>query len=298
MMHQQIKKKLDIVDKNDNVFYYMESINQRFCINTKGLVWDDKTKQFIYPIVNKMLAITRLPAGGPIETHKLWLCAFSPMHSEQTKWLEGIKLDYEQGKKGIDPLKFNHQNLIWKIPFGGMESDIPGYYSIPRYPEIVVTPGGLFIYHKTKKPCPITIGKKGRSSSITLDFASEDNSQHTDVCVKKLLALAFHPYPVEHMYAKVAMLNTSGNPLCLQNLKWIKTTKANDPIVPISPYLDRNTQISVIPDPEITTIRKIELTNMTHEKIGKDLYARTLPKAKMTTNTDIVDATVLRVFDK
>jgi hypothetical protein len=251
MLHSQVVKALEIIDPKDHDFYYIEGVNRRYNINHKGLVWDNETKAFKYPeIVNNVAYTTYIEDDKVVKapTHRLWLKAFSPMHVSNEKYdknLQAIKLDFDKTSIKIDPLSFNHHNLIWLIPKGGIESDIPGYYSIPRYPEVVVSRAGKFLYHKTKKDCPITFTKFNKKQIVTLDFVSENNTYNAGVSVMKLMALAFHPYPIEFELAKIAKLNEKSDSYTAENVQWVKATRAEPPIPVGNVYLDRNTTLTL-----------------------------------------------------
>jgi hypothetical protein len=51
MNNLEIKNKLAIVDEGDQTFIEIDGLNRRYSINQKGLLYDNKLKRMIYPLV-------------------------------------------------------------------------------------------------------------------------------------------------------------------------------------------------------------------------------------------------------
>ena len=189
------------VEEGDQIFFEIDSIEKRYSINKFGLVHDFKTNRFLTPfsveINNKKYLFTYLYINNKREriiTSRLLLMAFSPLHIslEKYKTLDIIYYDKDLSNLSLD-------NIIWKLPKNGIESDIKkGFYSIIGNPDLLVNKDYIFINAFSFKQYKITYRDKDSNKyypSVDCKSQYEFDLPLQTTMVHRLIALAFIPLP-------------------------------------------------------------------------------------------------------
>lgn len=222
MLDFEIKKLLEVKEENDQKFFLIDSIPARYTINRKGLIFDSKLKRDIYPYFKNGYLAVRLSLGEEsviFDVRKLLLMCFSPMHTSSQNYLHKLKaisLD-------SDLLNLDLNNLIWKVPFGGLECNrYPGYYSIPGNPSLVISRQGKVLDYLTgeeRVAIPPLEGKTYSTVNSPQGFKVSELPFRTTL-VHRLMALAF--IPLEGIEGKFYVSFIDGNKenTGVSNLEW------------------------------------------------------------------------------
>lgn len=230
MLDFEIKKMLEIKEEADQQFFFMDSIGHRYTMNRKGLIYDSKLKRDMYPFVSNGYLTVRLNVDDEIvafDIRKLILMAFSPMYTTTDVYRNDLKVISFNGN--LFDLSF--ENLIWKVPAGGIESlDYPGFYSVPGNPNIVISKDYKIIDTINGKQKNIwmpnpenpTVYPKVHSDNIYKGVKLPFHSQS----LHRLIALAF--IPLDGIRDRFYVNHIDGNKLNydVKNLEWV-TYKEN-----------------------------------------------------------------------
>lgn len=219
MFDFEIKNELEIRDKNDQVFITIDSIDLRYSINHKGLIWDNKFKRIIKPYFsNKKLRYKLSLNEGykEIELNKLYLMAFNPMHVIFKTYMEILKVNI-YNPDIIFPKK---DNLLWIIPENGVEcKDISGYFSIVGNSSLVINKQYKFINYFTRKEVKITLPSKETRYPI-INIKDKDSYPFSTRTVHRLVALAFIPIPKNRNSLYINHKNGIKTDYTVDNLEW------------------------------------------------------------------------------
>lgn len=230
MLDFEIKKMLEITEVADQRFFRIDSISDRYAINRKGLIHDHKLKRDILPFVSSGYLVVRLNVEGePVafDLRKLVLMAFSPMHTTTEVYKRTLKVISFNGNL----FDLNLENLIWKVPVGGVECiKYPGFFSIPHNPNAVVSKAYEIVDYWTGQRRTVTLPPpeetlkypKVSTNPIFNDIKLPYHSQ----TFHRLLALAF--LPLEGNRDRFYVNHIDGNKLNydIKNLEWV-TYKEN-----------------------------------------------------------------------
>lgn len=230
MLDFEIKEMLEIKEEKDQLFFRMDGISERYAINQKGLVFDHQQKRDVYPFVSNGYLTVRLNINGEaiaFDLRKLVLMAFSPMHTCVDVYRHKLKIiSFDSNLFNL-----NLENLIWKVPVGGVECTArPGFYSIPHNPTIVVSKDYQVIDYRSGEEKTIRI--PSHDNPMAYPKVSSDNTFngvkmpfHSQT-VHRLLALAF--IPLDGIRDRFYVNHIDGNKLNydVKNLEWV-TYKEN-----------------------------------------------------------------------
>lgn len=228
MLDFEIKKMLEITEEGDQTFFKIDSIPQRYSINRKGLIFDNLHQKDVYPsFLNGYLRVNINIDGTFVkfDLRKLWLMAFSPMHTSTEVYMNKLKVISFDGNL----CNISKENLIWKIPNEGVEClKYPGYYSIPSNPNVVVSRRGEVIDYRDGWVKKITVPEaSNRYPEVSNSTAVYGPylGYHTHL-LHRLLALAF--IPLEGTRDRFYVNHIDGNKLNydVKNLEWV-TYKEN-----------------------------------------------------------------------
>ena len=230
MLDFEIKKMLEISEEGDQAFFKMDGIPDRYSINRKGLIHDYKFNKDIYPHITNGYLSVKLNVDGeflPFDLRKLMLMCFSPMHTSLEVYKHRLKVI------SFDNNLFNLsiENLIWKLPIGGVECDkYKGYYSIPGNPSIVIDKKYKTLDYETGKELNISFPGPNEASSYprlhSNKFFNNIKLPFHTATFHRLIALAFHP--LDGIRDRFYVNHIDGNKLNydIKNLEWV-TYKEN-----------------------------------------------------------------------
>ena len=183
------------LNESDNSFFPIDGVSNRYSMNDKGLIWDSKFRKPIYPFLKhgKLVCNLFIEFENSISRRvtiihdKLFLMCFSSMHTTLEVYIDKLKVIKLDNSKQY-PSK---DNLVWLIPNEGVEcKDIPGFYSIPGNPDIVVDKEYNFLKYNTRKKCNIWINKSKRYPALYNDI---EGKPFATKAIHRLVALAFIP---------------------------------------------------------------------------------------------------------
>lgn len=222
MLDFEIKKLLEVKEEADQQFFLIDSIDSRYAINRKGLVFDHKLKRDVYPHFKNGYLVVRLTVNHEsitFDLRKLLLMCFSPMRTSTETYQYKLKVVSLDG----DLVNLDLSNLIWKVPHGGVEcSQYSGYYSVPGNPSIVISKEGKVLDFATGQYREIIPPAEGKAY-FTVSNPSEVNgiksSFHTTL-LHRLLALTF--VPLESIEGRFYVSFIDGNKanVSVSNLEW------------------------------------------------------------------------------
>lgn len=228
MLDFEIKKMLEITEEGDQTFFKIDSIPDRYSINRKGLVFDDLNKRDMYPsYVNGYLRMYLNIDGRFVkfDLRKLLLMAFSPMHTKTDVYMNTLKvISFDNNL-----CNFAKDNLIWRVPFGGVEClKYPGFYSVPGNPNIVISKAGVVLDYNTGFIKTVNMPQADGRYPIVSNDATHNgcrSSFQTDL-LHRLLCFAFHP--LDGIRDRFYVNHIDGNKLNydIKNLEWV-TYKEN-----------------------------------------------------------------------
>jgi hypothetical protein len=228
MLDFEIKKMLEVAEEDDQVFFKIDSLPERYSINRKGLVYDYKCSRDVYPVFKDGYLKVNLRINEEQVTYdvrKLLLMAFSPMHTTTDVYIKTLKVISFDGN--LCNLKLD--NLIWRVPYGGVEClKYLGYYSIPGSPNLVVSKDGQFLDFRSGFVKNVAIPDKSNqypTVSNPSNFNNIDTPYNTNL-VHRLIALAF--IPLDGIRDRFYVNHIDGNKLNydIKNLEWV-TYKEN-----------------------------------------------------------------------
>lgn len=228
MLDFEIKKMLEVSEEGDQTFFKMDCIPDRYVINKKGLIFDELHKRDVYPVFEKGYLRVTLNIDGKFvrfDLRKLILMSFSPMHTTldvYTNKLLALSFDKDLCNLSLD-------NLIWKIPYAGVECvKYPGYYSVVGNPGIVISKSGVIIDYETGQERLVTL------PTVSSGYPTISNAKHYNkvklpfsaYSVHRLVAYAF--LPIEGSRDRFYVNHIDGNKLNydIKNLEWV-TYKEN-----------------------------------------------------------------------
>lgn len=228
MLRSEIEKKLEIKDKDDQVFITIDSLPLRYSINHKGLIRDEKLKRVILPYYSNNKLRYKINVNNvfiEFELNKLYLMAFSPMNTDLNSYLKILKINIYNK----DILLPSVRNLIWIIPDGGIEClNIPGYYSIVGNPELVINKKYEFKNYHTRVDYKINIPSEDhRYPTIGAAYVNKKVYPFTTRVVHRLVMLAFYPVPCSRINLYVNHKSGDKRNFNIGNLEWI-THKENN----------------------------------------------------------------------
>lgn len=230
MLDFEIRKMLEVKEEKDQLFFPIDAVPDRYAINHKGLIFDHHLKKDVYPFVSNGYLVVRLNVNGELlsfDLRKVMLMCFSPMHTSIDVYkykLKVISFDNNLFNLSLD-------NLIWRVPVGGIEClKYPGYYSVPHNPGVVIS--------KDYKPLDYLTGKERNVRLPTEEYERgyphvfSPNTfngiklpYHTTV-FHRMIALAF--IPLDGIRDRFFINHIDGNKLNydIKNLEWV-TYKEN-----------------------------------------------------------------------
>jgi hypothetical protein len=216
----EIKRKLEVVEKIDQDFFKMDCIPIRYCINHKGLIWDSKKKNFIYPRLEMgqlRVSLYMLNKQVKFNLAKLYLMAFSPMHTALEVYVN--KLSVVAFDK--DQFNLSTKNIFWRIPQEGVQClNYPAHFSIPGNPNVAINRAGEVIRIKDGVSLKITFQKEAypRVSNSNL---YEFELPYSTTTLHRLVCLAFHP--IFDDPKKMFVNHKDGNKenFSIDNLEWV-----------------------------------------------------------------------------
>ena len=128
-------KALDYVE-NDQVFYPIDSLENEYETNHKGVIRNCNSKTVLSGTVSNGTHVYIKVRGVVFPLNKLFLMAFFPMHTTFETYQNVLKV----GAIDNDITNVTRENLFWKIPDKvGIECKYKkGYYSIAGNPKIII----------------------------------------------------------------------------------------------------------------------------------------------------------------
>lgn len=230
MQDFEIRKMLEIKEENDQVFFHIDGVSDRYAINHKGLIFDHKLNRDIYPFMNKGYLVVKLTIDNqPVsfDLRKVLLMSFSPMHTNIDTYKHKLKvISFDNNLCNL-----SLENLIWRVPVGGIECiKRPGFYSIPHNPTIVVSKDYKVIDYSTGKEKNIRMPDSDKPAEYPKLFSDNNFNglkmpYHTQV-LHRLISLAF--IPLDGIRDRFYVNHIDGNKLNfdIKNLEWV-TYKEN-----------------------------------------------------------------------
>lgn len=222
MLDFEIKKLLEVKEEADQQFFLIDSIDSRYTINRKGLVFDHKLKRDVYPHFKNGYLAVRLTVNDEsitFDLRKLLLMCFSPMRTSTETYQYKLKVVSLDG----DLVNLDLSNLIWKVPHGGVEcSQYPGYYSVPGNPSIVISKEGKVLDFATGQYREIIPPAEGKAY-FTVSNPSEVNgikSPFHTTLLHRLLALTFVPLESVEGRFYVSFIDGNKANVSVSNLEW------------------------------------------------------------------------------
>lgn len=228
MLDFEIRKMLEVTEEGDQTFFKIDSIPERYLINHKGLIFDNLHKKDIYPSFLDGYLRVNINIDGTFvkfDLRKLWLMAFSPMHTTCDVYMNKLKAISFDGNL----CNISKENLIWKVPAGGVQClKYIGFYSIPSNPNIVISRKGEVLDYRSGFFNKINMPKvSNRYPETTNSIAVYGPflGYHTHA-LHRLMALAF--IPLEGARDRFYVNHIDGNKLNydVKNLEWV-TYKEN-----------------------------------------------------------------------
>lgn len=228
MNHLEIKKLLESTEISDQTYFKIDSLDLRYCINRKGVLWDHLLSKPIYPYLsNKQLKYNLYLNNSrtTILMDRLYLMAFQPMDTT-----------FEIYKNILNIVKYDNtcllpeiQNLNWLIPFGGIESKTyKNYFSIVGNDNLVVSKDYVFLNFKTGKPYTITYPEaKDRYPMVSRSKGDINLYPLSTTTVHRLIALAFLPIP---NFKEALLINHKDGDkrnFKIENLEWVTYRENN-----------------------------------------------------------------------
>lgn len=232
MLDFEIKKMLEVTEEDDQVFFKIDCIGDRYSMNRRGLIFDNKLKRDLYPHYKGGYLKVRLNIEQgfvDFDLRKLVLMCFSPMHTTLDVYINKLKVISFDGKL----CNLNLDNLLWKIPQGGVECvDYPGFYSIAGNPDLVVSKDYRFVRHSTGES--VEVNKSDFTGYCSISSQSEFNGVqlpfHTTT-VHRLVAFAFMSLEGIKQRFYVDLLDGNGLNYDISNLTWVEYKK-RDVLIP------------------------------------------------------------------
>lgn len=222
MLDFEIKKLLEVKEEADQQFFLIDSIDKRYAINRKGLMFDHKLKRDVYPHFKNGYLVVRLTVNNEsitFDLRKLLLMCFSPMYTTTEMYQHKLKAISLDGSL----VNLDLSNLIWKIPHGGVEcSRYPHYYSVPGNSAIVISKDGKVLDFATGQVREVILPAEGKSY-FTVSNPSEINgikSHFHTTLLHRLLALAFVPLDSIEGRFYVSFIDSSKDNVNIGNLEW------------------------------------------------------------------------------
>jgi hypothetical protein len=228
MLDFEIKKMLEITEESDQTFFKMDCIHDRYSINRKGLIFDDLNKRDVYPSFTNGYLRVYLNIDGQFvkfDLRKLLLMCFSPMYTTLDVYMNVLKvISFDNNL-----CNFERGNLIWRVPFGGVEClKYSGFYSIPGNPNIVISKEGEVLDYKTGFSKAIVMPQvSDRYPAISNDAVHNGmKTPFQTSTIHRLMCLAFHP--LDGIRDRFYVNHIDGNKLNfdIKNLEWV-TYKEN-----------------------------------------------------------------------
>lgn len=122
-----------------------------------------------------------------------------------------------------DETNFHPENLIWKFPDGGIESEtFAGFYYIPHFSKYVISKEGIIRNARTGNEV-----KSFQEERYTIFRIYPDTGMFTSIGRHRLMALTFLPYPNNVSALVVNHKNGKPSEDWIDNLEWVTRARNN-----------------------------------------------------------------------
>jgi len=229
MLKQELMKMLDYSDVSDQTHIAIDGLDTRYNINRKGVIWDHKHSKPIFPQWRNNALWHRLFINNEfiyININKLYLMAFSPMHTDFHTYMEHLAVIVYDNRIILPCI----DNLCWKLLSGGVFCmKHPGYFSVVGNPGICVSDDYKFINYESGRAYKITY-PKDKNRYPVVGSLDDDKSNHplSTRLVHRLVALAFLAAP---LFKKDLFINHKDGDKCnfvLSNIEWCTYKENNE----------------------------------------------------------------------
>lgn len=210
-----------MVEESDQTFFKIDGLNEKFCINRKGLLWNTFLKQPIYPIFyNNELAVSFYinSKNTYISLKKLYLMAFSPMDVKLDDYLNRLEvITFDENQKTL-----SSKNLFWRTPKGGIESvKYKGFYCIPGNPNLLVSKDFVFKNANNNFNLKISEDTVDTYPTVSNEYKMGFELPFQTRSVHRLIMFAFSPVLCDKSKIFVNHKNGIKNDFRIDNLEWV-----------------------------------------------------------------------------
>ena len=223
---EEIRERLLAIASSDDQVVRSIPGTQHCVIYKNGLIWHSNRRKPILPYYNQRYLYVDLVIDGmmrSVRLCKLLLLTYNPLHVSlaiQLRKVDVVIVDGDESNISLD-------NVVWKIPYGGIETEIhPGWYAIPGNPELLVSKTLEFAHWKDLKKVNVFQPQNTRYYPVayyTHDL--ETKSTFSTKYIHRLIALAFLPIEDVTMLF-VNHIDGDKKNYVLKNLEWV-TSKEN-----------------------------------------------------------------------
>lgn len=229
MNYQQLLQYQEITDSLDNNFFKIDSIDSKFSINRKGLIFNNVSKTHVNAFLIDDVPYIRLSSNGEfysLPLSKVLLMAFSSMHTNLDNYRYKLKVSFLNENRD----DYRLENLFWIIPEGGIACKYnPDLYSVPGNPKVLVDKKFNIYKIKTMEKIPLRVIE---DNNIYPRLSIENNSFHTfkfnlpfeTIIIHRLICLAFKPMLITKEKFLVNHIDGNKTNFNVDNLEWVTHT--------------------------------------------------------------------------